>query len=409
MKLYRGINRSVLNRHMIKNKILNQSFRNYSVFMDSEFITDDQKSIQETAYNFANNELFPNAHEWDMKKHFPKDIFRKAAEMGFSSIYIGEESGGSGLGRVEASLIFEGLATGDVSFSAYLSIHNMCSWMIDQFGDEQQKKDWLPGLISMDRFSSYCLTEPDSGSDAAALKTTAIEKGGDFILNGTKAFISAGSAGQDYLVMCKTGEKEISCIKVDTSCKGLSFGAQEKKMGWNLQPTAMVIMEDCIVPKRNLLGKRGEGFKIAMKGIDGGRVNIASCSLGGAARGIQEATNHLKSRKQFGKTLSEFQHLQFKLAEMSTLLTSSRLMTRSAARMIDEGNNLKTVYSAMSKYYATEQCFNIVSEALQMHGGYGYLKDYPIERIFRDLRVHMILEGTNEIMRVIISKALLKD
>lgn len=329
--------------------------------------------------------------------------------MGFSSVYINEESGGSGLGRLEASLIFEGLATGDVGFSAYLSIHNMCLWIIDQFGNEEQKKLWLEKLISMEFFSSYCLTEPESGSDSAGMKTTAVEKGDDFILNGSKAFISAGGHSELYLVMCKTGEKEISCIAVDKSAKGLSFGKNEKKMGWNMQPTAMVIMEDCVVNKRNLIGKRGEGFKIAMSALDGGRVNIASCSLGGAALALQEATQHIKNRKQFGCELSRFQHLQFKIAEMATRLTASRLMTRSAARMLDDGDKYKTPFSAMSKYFATQECFDIVNDALQMHGGYGYLKDYHVERIFRDLRVHMILEGTNEIMRLIISRHLLKD
>lgn len=383
--------------------------RSYSILIDNNFLNDDQKVIQETAFNFAKNELLPNAHSWDINKTFSKEHFRKCADMGFSSIYINENNGGSGLGRLEASIIFEALATGDVGFSAYLSIHNMCLYMIDQFGSEQQKKEWLPDLISMNRFSSYCLTEPDSGSDSKSMKTIAIDNGNEFVLNGTKAFISGGSVSDDYFVMCKTGENEISCIKVNKDSKGLSFGAQEKKMGWNMQPTSMVIMEDCRVPKGNLIGKKGDGFKIAMKGLDGGRINIASCSIGGAALGIDQAMSHIKTRKQFGKVLSDFQHIQFKIAELTTKLTASRLMTRSAARLIDENSDDKTVYSAMCKYFTTETCFELASEALQLHGGYGYLKDYHIERIFRDLRVNMILEGTNEIMRLIISRNIMKD
>ena len=380
------------------------------MYMDSGFLTEDQKTIQESAYLFAKNEFMPFAREWDEKKIFPKDVYRKAAEMGFSSIYTSENYGGAGLGRLEASLIFEGLATGCVGSSAYLSIHNMCCWMIDSFGTEEQKIKWLPRMSSMELFSSYCLTEPNSGSDAFAMRTTAKLEGENYVINGTKAFISGDS--DIFLVMCKTNENEVTCIAVErehSTGKGLSFGKNEHKMGWNVQPTQMVIFEDLKVPKENVIGKLGQGFKIAMMGLDGGRINIASCSLGGAAYCFEAAKEYIKSRKQFGKALAEFQHLQFKLADMATNLQVSRNITRSAAISIDQNSPDKTVYSAMAKNFATEKCFDVVNEALQMHGGYGYLKEYHIERYFRDLRVHMILEGTNQIMKLIISRNLLQN
>ncbi len=318
------------------------------------------------------------------------------------AIYTSEAFGGSGLGRIEASLIFEALATGCVGSSAYLSIHNMCCWMIDEFGTEAQKQAWLPKMNPLEWFASYCLTEPGSGSDAMAMLTNAREDGDDFVINGSKAFISGDS--DIFLVMCKTAENEISCIAVERTTKGLSLGKNEHKMGWNVQPTQMVLFDNVRVPKTNLVGKRGQGFKIAMIGLDGGRINIASCSLGGAAYCLEAAKEYMKTRKQFGKSLSEFQYLQFKVAEMATDLHVSRLITRQAALAIDANSPNKTTYAAMAKLEATEKCFNIVSGALQLHGGYGYLKEYPIERYFRDLRVHMILEGTNEIMRMIISR-----
>jgi isobutyryl-CoA dehydrogenase len=397
-------------KHLSENyNILKYQKRFINIFMDSEMLTEDQKVIQESAYNFSKNEFAPFAKEWDENKHFPKNVYKKAAELGFSSIYVDEKYGGAGLGRIEASLIFEGLATGCVGSSAYLSIHNMNCWMINKYGTDEQKEKWLPKMSKLDMFSSYCLTEPNSGSDAMAMRTTAKQDGEDYVLNGSKQFISGDS--DIFLVMCRTGEKEISCIAVereDSFNKGLSFGKQEHKMGWNVQPTQMVIFENLRVPKRNLIGKLGEGFKIAMSGLDGGRINIASCSLGGAAFCLETAKEYIKQRKQFGKPLSEFQHLQFKIAEMATDLQVSRNITRFAANSLDRNSPDKTVYSAMAKSFATEKCFNIVSDALQLHGGYGYLKEYPIERYFRDLRVHMILEGTNEIMKVIISRNILK-
>lgn len=322
--------------------------------------------------------------------------------LNYIGIYTSETYGGSNLGRLEASLIFEGLATGCVGSSAYLSIHNMCCWMIDEFGSEEQKKSWLPKMTNLEWFSSYCLTEPGSGSDAMAMVTKAEEDGEDYIINGSKAFISGNS--DIFLVMCKTGEKEISCIAVERTSKGLSLGKNEHKMGWNVQPTQMVLFDNVRVPKKNLIGKRGNGFKIAMMGLDGGRINIASCSLGGAAYCLDAAKEYMKTRKQFGKPISDFQYLQFKMAEMATDLQVSRIIVRQAAQSIDQKSPNKTIYASMAKLTATEKCFDIVSGSLQMHGGYGYLKEYPIERYFRDLRVHMILEGTNEIMRMIIAR-----
>jgi len=285
----------------------------------------------------------------------------------------------------------------------------MVSWMIYQFGNEEQKKKWLPSLTKFDLFSSYCLTEPNSGSDAAAMQTFAKDMGDHYIINGSKAFISGGGVSDLYAVMCKTGEKEISCIIVEKGTKGLEFGKNEKKLGWSNQPTTMVIFEDCKVPKENLIGQKGHGFKYAMQGLDGGRINISSCSLGGAAFALETATEYIKSRKQFGKPIANFQYIQFKLAEYATLLEASRLMVRNAAIMYDQQDEKKSLYAAMAKQFANSHCFDIVNYALQMHGGYGYLKEYPIERILRDLRVHQILEGTNEVMLLIISRQLLKS
>jgi len=391
-----------------KYQLTHSSVRYFQSLDDDIHLTEDHRSIQKMALDFAKSHLAPNAAEWDRKHHFPRDVMREGAKLGLGAIYTKSDYGGVQLGRLEASLIFEALATGCVSTSAYMSIHNMCTWMIDAFGNEEQRKKWIPAMAPMDIFASYCLTEPNSGSDAAAMQTTAKKDGGDYLLNGSKCFIS-GADSDIFIVMCKTDSKSISAIVVEKGSKGLSFGKLEEKMGWNSQPTSMVIFEDCRVPQSNLLGKEGEGFKFAMKGLDGGRINIASCSLGGAAFCLQAAQDYIKTRKQFGKTLSEFQHLQFKIADMSTDLVSSRLMVRNAARMMDVDHKEKTMYAAMAKRYATDKCFDIVNNALQLHGGYGYLKDYPIERFFRDLRVHQILEGTNEIMRLIISKRLLKE
>eukprot|EP01017_Pseudomicrothorax_dubius_P038785 TRINITY_DN5865_c0_g1_i3.p1 TRINITY_DN5865_c0_g1~~TRINITY_DN5865_c0_g1_i3.p1 ORF type:complete len:450 (-),score=97.89 TRINITY_DN5865_c0_g1_i3:119-1414(-) len=383
--------------------------RGHSFITGDNFgLTEDQLTIQKSALDFAKSRLLPNAAEWDRKEIFPIAEMKEAAALGFAAIYTKAEHGGCELGRLEASLVFEALATGCVSTSAYLSIHNMCSWMIDSFGSNEQRAKWLPGLSKFDLIASYCLTEPNSGSDSAAMQTQAKRDGGDFVLNGSKCFISGGSVSDLYVVMCKTGEKEISTIVVEKGTKGLSFGKKEEKMGWRSQPTTMVIFDDCRVPQANLLGKAGDGFKFAMKGLDGGRINIASCSLGGAAFGLETTREYIQTRKQFKKPLADHQYLQYKLADMATDLSASRAMVRRAAQLLDAGDPQHTVGAAMAKRFATDKCFDIVNYCLQMHGGYGYLNEYPLERLVRDLRVHQILEGTNEIMRLIISRRLLK-
>jgi len=375
-------------------------------------LTEDQILFQQTALQFAKEQMAPYAAEWDEKKHFPQDVLRKAAELGFAGIYVRDDVGGAGLGRMDAAVIFEALATACPSTAAYLTIHNMCSWMIDTFGNEEQRKKYLPRLTTLELFSSYCLTEPNAGSDAASLQTRAERRGNKYILNGTKAFISGGGVSDVYIVMARTGgpgPKGVSAFIVEKGFKGLSFGANERKMGWNSQPTAMVIMEDCEVPAENLLGQEGEGFKFAMKGLDGGRINIAAMSLGGAQTCLNLTADYVQSRKQFGQPLVNQQSIQFKLADMLTELTASRLMVHQAARLLDAKDPRATVHAAMAKRYATDAGSRICNEALQMHGGYGYLKDFPIEKFVRDLRVHQILEGTNEIMRLIISRAVTKS
>ncbi len=374
-------------------------------------LTEDQRAIEEAARAFAEAELMPNSAKWDEEKHFPRDVLKQAAEMGFAGIYVGEEHGGMGLGRVEAAVIFEELSRGDVATAAFISIHNMASWMIDKFGSPELRERFVPSLVTMDRIASYCLTEPGSGSDAAALRTTAVRDGDHYVLNGSKAFISGAGASDIYVVMVRTGEegaKGISAIGVENGTAGLSFGANEKKMGWNAQPTAVVSFDDCRVPVANLIGAEGDGFKYAMAGLDGGRLNIAACSLGGARLALETAREYVESRKQFGKPIGSFQNTQFKLADMATDLEAARLMVRRGAWAIDTGHPEKTKWCAMAKRLATDSCFQIADDALQLHGGYGYLKDYPLERIVRDLRVHRILEGTNEIMRVIIARELSK-
>ncbi|WP_297803099.1 acyl-CoA dehydrogenase family protein [uncultured Brevundimonas sp.] len=374
-------------------------------------LTEDQRAIEEAARAFAEAELMPNSAQWDEEKHFPRDVLKQAAEMGFAGIYVGEEHGGMGLGRVEAAVIFEELSRGDVATAAFISIHNMASWMIDRFGSPELRERFVPSLVTMDRIASYCLTEPGSGSDAAALRTTAVRDGDHYVLNGSKAFISGAGASDIYVVMVRTGEegaKGISAIVVENGTAGLSFGANEKKMGWNAQPTAVVSFDDCRVPVANLIGSEGDGFKYAMAGLDGGRLNIAACSLGGARLALETAQEYVESRKQFGKPIGSFQNTQFKLADMATDLDAARLMVRRGAWAIDTGHPEKTKWCAMAKRFATDAGFQIADDALQLHGGYGYLKDYPLERIVRDLRVHRILEGTNEIMRVIVSRELSK-
>jgi alkylation response protein AidB-like acyl-CoA dehydrogenase len=377
--------------------------------MDFNF-TEEQLAFREVARNFALEKMLPHAREWDEKSIFPKDTLREAAKLGFGGIYIREDVGGAGLKRLDAALIFEELARACPSTAAYMSIHNMVAWMIDAFGDEHQRQTFLPSLCSMKKFASYCLTEPNSGSDAASLSTTAKREGDTYILNGSKAFISGGGMSDIYAVMCRTGEagaKGISCILVEKGAKGLSYGAQEKKLGWKSQPTTMVILEDCRVPVSNRLSDEGMGFKIALSGLDGGRVNIAACSLGGAAFALSEAVRYAQERKQFGQALSEMQSVRFKLADMATELEAARLMVYRAAARLDAKTKDATAQAAMAKRFATDTCFNVVNDALQIFGGYGYLNDYPIERVLRDLRVHQILEGTNEIMRVIAARELL--
>lgn len=372
-------------------------------------LSEEQQAFRDTARDFAQQEMAPNAAHWDENSVFPVDTLRQAAALGFAGIYVGEEFGGSGLGRLDAALIFEELSAACPSTAAYISIHNMASWMIDRFGNAEQRERFLPKLTTMEHFASYCLTEPGAGSDAASLRTRAERDGDHYVLNGSKAFISGGGTSDVYVCMVRTGEpgpKGISCIVVEKGTPGLSFGKQEHKLGWKSQPTSAVIFENCRVPVANRIGEEGEGFRIAMKGLDGGRLNIAACSVGGARFCLEQAIAYTMERKQFGKPLNAFQALQFKLADMATELDAARLMLHRAAASLDAGSPEATAHCAMAKRFATDAGFQVVNEALQLHGGYGYIKEYPIERIFRDLRVHQILEGTNEIMRVIIARHL---
>ena len=377
--------------------------------MDFE-LSDEQRAFAETARAFARDEWLPQAPGWDERGEFPVAALRRAAELGFAGIYVGDEFGGSGLGRVDATIIFEELAAACVSTAAFMTVHNMAAWMIDRFGSREQRARFLPELMTMAHLASYCLTEPGSGSDAAALATRAVRDGDEYVLNGTKAFISGGSVSDVYVTMVRTGgagPKGISCLVVEKNAPGLSFGKKERKLGWNTQPTAMVIFEDCRVPVASRLGEEGDGFKIAMMGLDGGRLNISACSLGGARACLEAARDHLLERRQFGRPLADFQALRFKLADMATELDAARLMMRRGAASLDRGDPEATMHCAMAKRFATDAGFHICNEALQLFGGYGYLKDFPIERYLRDVRVHQILEGTNEIMRVIIARRLL--
>ncbi|NWI47052.1 ACAD8 protein, partial [Picathartes gymnocephalus] len=374
-------------------------------------LTEDQKEFQKVALDFAAKEMAPYMAEWDEKEIFPVEMMRKAAQLGFGGIYVKPDVGGSGLSRLDTSIIFEALSTGCTSTTAYMSIHNMCVWMIDTFGSEEQRRRFCPSLCSMERFASYCLTEPGSGSDAASLLTSAQRKGDTYILNGSKAFISGGGDTDVYVVMCRTGgpgPKGISCLVLEKGMPGLSFGKKEKKVGWNSQPTRAVIFEDCVVPVGNRLGAEGQGFSIAMQGLNGGRINIASCSLGAAHASVLLAQEHLTVRKQFGEPLANNQYLQFRLAEMATRLVAARLMVRNAARALQDGREDAAVLCSMAKLFATDECFGICNQALQMHGGYGYLKDYAVQQFVRDIRVHQILEGTNEVMRMIVARNLLQ-
>ncbi|MAW78646.1 MAG: acyl-CoA dehydrogenase [Parvularcula sp.] len=375
-------------------------------------LSDEQEAIQEMARRFAEDELAPNAAKWDEEKHFPVDVIKKSAELGLAGIYTREDVGGSGLGRLDAALIFEALSAGCTATAAYISIHNMCSWMIDRFASEELRQKYCPRLTSMEMVASYCLTEPGSGSDAAALKTKALKDGDHYVLNGSKAFISGAGVSDLYVVMVRTGgdgPKGISTVLVEKDTPGLSFGANEKKMGWNAQPTAIVTFEDCRVPVSNRVGDEGEGFKFAMMGLDGGRLNIAACSLGTANAALKAALDYSNERKAFGKPLNQQQALQFKLADMATELEAARVMLYQAAWKLDQKTPDATRHCAMAKRFVTDIGFNVINEALQIHGGYGYLKDYPLERMLRDVRVHQILEGANEIMRVIVARDMLKE
>lgn len=375
-------------------------------------LTQEQRAIQDMARKFTADHITPHAARWDEEKICPRDVIAKAAELGFGAIYVSEEGGGIGLGRLEAALIMEAMAYGCPSTSAFISIHNMAAWMIDCFGADAVKQRYLPRLTQMEAIASYCLTEPDAGSDAAALKTKAVRDGDEYVLNGAKAFISGGGENEVYVVMARTGgdgAKGISCLVVDKDTPGLGFGAQERKLGWHSQPTAMVTFDDCRVPAANLVGGEGDGFKIAMAGLDGGRLNIGACSLGGAQRCLDEALAYTKERKQFGRAIADFQNTQFMLADMATDLEAARILLYAAALKVSQNAPDKTKYAAMAKRLATDVGFKVADDALQLHGGYGYLQDYPIERILRDLRVHRILEGTNEIMRLIVSRAILND
>ena len=374
-------------------------------------LTDDQRAIQEMAQRFTADAITPFAAGWDEQHEFPRDTIRQAAELGFAAIYVSEASGGIGLGRLESALIMEAMAYGCPSTSAFISIHNMASWMIDCFGSAAVKSKYLPRLVTMDQIASYCLTEPGSGSDAAALKTRAVKDGDDWLVTGSKAFISGAGSNEIYVTMVRTGEpgpKGISCLVIEKDMPGVSFGANERKMGWRNQPTAIVNLDGVRVPAENMIGAEGDGFKIAMAGLDGGRLNIGACSLGGAQRALDEALAYTRQRSQFGKAIADFQNTQFKLADMETELQAARMLLYAAAAKVSAGAPDKTKFSAMAKRFATDTGMSVVDRALQMFGGYGYLQDYPIEKLYRDLRVHQILEGTNEIMRVVISRELMR-
>jgi alkylation response protein AidB-like acyl-CoA dehydrogenase len=374
-------------------------------------LTDEQQAIQETALAFARERIAPDAGTWDETAHFPVDVIRETAALGMAAIYVPEDKGGTGLKRLDGALIMEALATGCPAISAYISIHNMVAWMISKAGTPAQIERWIPKLATMDWLSSYCLTEPGAGSDAAALQTRAEKSGDYYILNGTKQFISGAGAADFYFVFARTGDNGpngVSAFAIEKGTPGLSFGANERKMGWNAQPTAQVIMDNAKVPAANLVGGvEGHGFRLAMSGLDGGRINIGACSLGAAWTALDKAKAYVHERRAFGKQIGDFQAVQFKIADMATDLEASRLMIYRAADALDRADPQASMYSAMAKRYATDLGFKICNEALQLHGGYGYLKDYGLEKLVRDLRVHQILEGTNEIMRVVVSRKVL--
>ncbi|WP_444677516.1 acyl-CoA dehydrogenase family protein [Halomonas sp. E19] len=377
-------------------------------------LNDDQRALVQAAADFAKAELAEHAADWDAQSHFPVDVIRRAGETGFLGIYTPEEYGGLGLTRLDASLIFEQLSQGCIATTAYLTIHNMVTWMIASWGDEALREQYVPAMVTGELLGSYCLTEPGAGSDAASLRTRAVREGDDYLISGSKMFISGAGATQVLVVMARTGEPNsgaagVSAFVVPADAEGISYGKNEEKMGWKSQPTRLISFDNVRVPVSNRLGNEGEGFRFAMKGLDGGRLNIASCSLGAAQQALTLARNYLADRKQFGRELSHFQALQFKMADMATELTAARLMVRHAAWRLDQGDPEATAYCAMAKRHATDIGFQVCNEALQLHGGYGYIKEYPLERLVRDTRVHQILEGTNEIMRVIVARRLLAD
>ncbi len=373
-------------------------------------LSEEQRAFQATARAFARDQMMPHARDWDEGEMFPVDCMREAAALGFGGLYVREDVGGSALTRLDAAIIFEELAQGCTSTAAYISIHNMAAWMIDAFGSDELRQRLLPKLCSMEHFASYCLTEPGAGSDAANLSTRARRDGEHYVLDGAKAFISGAGASDVYVVMARTGEagpRGISCIVVEKGTPGLSFGAPEKKLGWKSQPTAMVNFENCRVPVSNLVGAEGQGFKIAMAGLDGGRLNIGACSIGGAQFCLDRTIEYMRERKQFGSRLADFQALQFRVADFATELEAARLLLHRAAAAVGAKEPAATRLAAQAKRLATDTGFAVVNGCLQLHGGYGYLRDHPIERVLRDVRVHQILEGTNEIMRVIVSRQML--
>ncbi|URQ66736.1 acyl-CoA dehydrogenase family protein [SAR86 cluster bacterium] len=375
-------------------------------------LNSDQKHYRDLAKSFSDKELKPNAAEWDKEAFFPKETLKKAGELGFLSLYVDTNLGGMGLGRLDASIVFEQLAQGCTSTTAFMTIHNMAIWMISKFGSEELKTEWFPQLSSGEKLASYCLTEPGSGSDSASLRTTAKKDGDNFILNGSKAFISGSGATDCLVLMARTGDsgaKGISCFLIPADLPGIEYGKNEPKMGWKNQPTRLVSLTDVKVSKENLVGEEGKGFKIAMQGLDGGRINIATCSIGTAQSALEEAQNYMNQREQFGKKISEFQTMQFKIADMVTELIAARTITRLAASKLDKNDSEATIYSAMAKRFATDVGFNVCNEALQIFGGYGYIQEYPLERYVRDVRVHQILEGTNEIMKMIIGRRMIME
>ena len=414
--LVKALRKSSLICRVISSKLNPTSCVGLRLFSESALnpsigLSDEIKQFQALAFDFAANELEPNMQKWDEEEHFPIETIKKAATLGFGGLYCDEQYGGTGLSRLATSVIFEALSTGCVSTTAYISIHNMVSWMVNEFGNEEQKQKLLPQFTSLEKLTSYCLTEPGSGSDAAALITTAKRKGDEYVLNGSKAFISGASATDVYLVMVRTGEKGpkgISTVMVDKDAPGISFGKSENKLGWKNQPTCVISFDDCVIPVSNRIGPEGFGFKIAMAGLNGGRINIASTSLGGAQKSFDLAKEHLKVRKAFGTEIVNNQYLQYKMAEMATGLMSSRLIVREAAKALDSKHPSTPALCAMAKLHATDNCFDICNSALQMFGGYGYLRDYPVQQFVRDVRVNQILEGTNEIMRMLIARDVLE-